>query len=64
MSRKSSEAEMFSDDELADIKYVPWYSRKAFRFIGKVLGSDQFGGPRTKTRDEEHESDQEVLALR
>ena len=40
------------------------YSRKALRFIGKVLGSDQFGGPRTKTRDEEHESDQEVLALR
>ena len=40
------------------------YSRKALRFIGKVLGSDQSGGPRTKTRDEEHESDQEVLALR
>ena len=62
MSRKISEAEMFSDDELTQI--LSKYSRKALRFIGKVLGSDQFGGPRTKTRDEEHESDQEVLALR
>ena len=62
MSRKSSEAEMFSDDEFTQI--LSKYSWKALRFIGKVLGSDQFGGPRTKTRDEEHESDQEVLALR